>query len=182
MTKTAAEPTFSNLVTQLSAADTAARAASADSSAARERRSTIAVTTIKAAFSEKLDPEVVRTTLIDAGVLKGTVSKIVTVLRALEKRILAPEDVNSLNGAYNTVKMVEKIASTPAPAPAEPFAVAPEPVVATTPNEALEIIIASIKSITDPDEALKAGGEWMTKVTNAITVALKEITDAEEGE
>ena len=44
---------------------------------------------------------------------------------------------------------------------------------ATTPDEAIKVLIEHIKAITDPDEAFKLGGEWITRVTNGITDALK---------
>lgn len=179
------EPTFADLSTALAAADLKARSASADAGAARAERSTVAVNTIKAAFAESQPPEDVRTTLLGAGVLKGTVSKIVTVLNALMVGSITPTDVKSLNGAYSLVKLIARTGSAAAaagvgpavmPVPAAPA----KPVVATTPEEALKIILSTITAEKDADKAFKLGGEWITKVTNAITDALKRKSGEEE--
>jgi len=178
--KATIEPQFSKLVNQLSKADAASKSLSADSSAARAEKNAVAVVTIKAAYAERLDVESVRKALLDGGVLKGTVSKITTILSALRGRLIKPSDVKSLNGAYTIVKEIEKIekANTVAPggfnADGEPFAVAPEPVVATTPDEAFEVILNAIRSVTDADEAFTLAGEWITRFTNGVSEVLKD--------
>jgi hypothetical protein len=193
---TVTEPTFSDLTLDLAAADAKARITSADAGQARAERSSIAVHTIAAAFAEAIAPEVVRRELLDVGVLKGTVSKIVTVLSALNAGTIVSSDIKSLNGAYNLVKSASKAAlaasrlamaaasatsATPWPAPAAPAA-PPEPKYATKPSEALEVIVEFVKAERDPDKAFKLGGEWITKVTNAITDALKSIGDGDDEE
>lgn len=180
-----AEPDFEQLTRDLAAADAAARSTSADASAARANRSDVAVSAIRAAFREGINPEDVRTDLLDAGVLKGTVSKIVTVLNALNDKILGVGDVKSLNGAYSTVKAVHKVsAGTSFAATGVPFATTPSgpPVVATTPEEAMKVIVNAVKSVVDPDEAFKLAGEWITRITNQITAALKNREDEDEDE
>lgn len=177
------EPSFEDLSVALAVADAKARATSADAGQARGERSTIAVSTIKAAYSETLTGESVRESLLGAGVLKGTVSKIVTVLTALQEGVISPVDVKSLNGAYNLVKQVR--ATTLAAAAAlggtgAPTVVTAAPGHVVTPEEALEVILLTITSEKDADKAFKLGGEWITKVTNAITAALKAKGTGEE--
>jgi len=179
-------PKFDQLVDVLSAADNKARSKAADATQARGERSAIAVSTILAAHREKLDPENVRATLLEATVLKGTVSKIVTVIEALNASVILPVEVESLNGAYSLVKRIEAspLLSTPTPVPT----VAPEwedgsislvKEYATTPEEALKVILASITGLPSADEKFKVGGEWLTRFTNEISAIMKEIGDDE---
>ncbi len=166
------EPKFETLVTDMRDADAEARSTSADAAQARGKRSTVAVQTILAAHSEKIEPGAARKQLVEAGVLKGTASKIATILTALANKTIKPSDVKSLNGAYNTVKAAEEagraaalaargvLAATPAPAPV---------VVATTPDAALKVILDSIRGAGDPDAIFKSAGEWITKITNEIS-------------
>jgi len=178
------EESFNDLAISLSAADAKARATSADAGQARAERSTVAVSTIKAAFREKLSPGVVRGNLLAAGVLKGTVSKIVTVLAALSAGTITPSDVKSLNGAYNLVKSVAAAAagspSAGVSSTGSTATVTAPGLGIASPEEALKIILHEITSQTDPDMAFKIGGEWITKVTNAITEILKKIDDDDE--
>jgi hypothetical protein len=180
--------TFSEYVTKLAEADAASRVASDDSKQARNERSHVAVDVIKAAFSEGLTPEDVRWSLTQGGVLKGTISKITTVLTALQNGIITVSEVKSLNGAYTAAKaasVAAHVAATLSTAPPVPFASAPAATKATTPQEAFDLIIDAIKSVTDPDEAFKLGGEWITIITNGITEALASRDDEgeeEEGE
>ncbi len=169
------QPKFNDLVSELAAADMKARAISGDAAQARAERQVAAVSSIRAAWFEKIDPNDVRTALLDGGVLKGTVSKIVTVVTALNDKVISIGDVKSLNGAYTSVKMLHKIAAGYAStaAPGTPYSTAAPAIVATTPDEAIKVLVESIKSVTDPDEAFKLGGEWITRVTNGITDALK---------
>ena len=173
---------FKDLSAALSVADAKARATTADAGQARSERSTVAVGAIKAAFREKVHVTVVRSELLDAGVLKGTVSKIVTVLTALYESVIEPSDVKSLNGAYSLVKSVYAAAETASTAAAVASAALPTAapaVVATTPDEALKIILNVITSEKNADKAFKLGGEWITKVTNAITELLRTVDDDE---
>lgn len=175
-TKKAVEPKFEGLAKDLATADAKARAASGDASQARAERSTIATDTIKAAYAEKIDANDVRTGLLGAGVLKGTVSKIVTILNALNASLLTTADVKSLNGAYSLIKQIEKTAAAAAAA-GTTGATAPTPsvaVVATTPDEALDIIIDAIRAETDLDKQFELAGIWMTKITDRITAVTKE--------
>lgn len=179
---------FAAMSTELAAADIEARAASSDAGQARAKRSTVAVGTIKAAHLEKVVGADVRSVLLDAGVLKGTVSKIVTVLEALYAGHLSPNDVKSLNGAYNLVKSVHAAHAAAGGAPVTSGAIFPPVTPVTTPapakvtpDEALKIIIDSILAEKNADKQFKLGGDWITKCTNAITDALKE-SEGDEGE
>ena len=176
-----AEPDFEQLSEQLAIADAKARSMAADAGQARAERSTVAVSAIKAAYREKVSTKEVRARLLAAGVLKGTVSKIVTVVGALNDRTIDISDVKSLNGAYSLVKTATaapKITTTSGPITPEPEPAA-TPVKPVTPEQALKIIIASIKAEKDPDKAFKLGGEWITRITNEITDALKSVEEEE---
>jgi len=172
---------FAQTVKELSIAESAAKAASGNASEARSARSTVAVETIGAAFKEKLSGSDVRTTLLAADIAKGTVSKIVTILEAIHNGVLTVKDIQSLNGAYNLVKAAEKAASAPpVGSPTVPFAGATGGAVATSPQEAFDVIVDYIKSVTDADEAFKLGGEWIAKITTGITDALTAREDEED--
>jgi hypothetical protein len=182
MTKKA-EKAFSNLVPTLSAAELASKSANGNATQARAEKSDIAVKVIIAAHVEALEISDVRRELLDAGVLKGTVSKIATILQGLADGAVTLSDVKSLNGAYNAVKAVSAIVAGPvtgALAPGVPFAAPGSGAVATTPEQAFDIIIDAIRSIVDPDEALKTGGEWMARISTGISDVLKARDDEED--
>ena len=174
---------FATLAADLGIAEADTKAKTGDATAARNKKQTVATAAIKAAFSESVDTADVRAALLDAGVLKGTVSKITTVIDALVEGIIEVSSVESLNGAYNLVKklrLIEKEAEYLAAHPtAKPAKVAA--VVATTPGEALEILLSVIRDEPDVDEAFVLGGKLITKVTNAVTKITKaKAADAEE--
>ena len=177
---------FNAVALQLATADEKARVTSSDAGAARAERGFYAVQAIHAAVSEEKSVEDVRETLLDAGVLKGTVSKITTIVSAVMAGDLLLGQIKSLNGAYTAVKAASKgrIVGGGSAVGAIPltYAYPVEPVTVTTPDEALTLIIDTVKSITDPDEAYRVGGEWITKITNGITAALKAIDDGDEEE
>lgn len=171
------EPTFADLTTELATAERESKGLSEDAKAAKAKRSTTAVQTIKAAYSEKVDHNDVRTDLLAAGVLKGTVSKIITILVALDSGVLYVKDVQSLNGAYTAVKT---LTGTGAAAVAATTTGKAAKVSAATPDEAIKLIVDYLRSITDEPARFAEAGELMTKFTNAITDAMKE--EDEEGE
>jgi len=177
-TPSKSEPTFTDATTSLAEADAKARSTAGDANQAKAARSTAAVGAIRAAWAEKIPPEDVRAKLKAAGVLKGTVSKIVTVLTAMHAKEITMGDVKSLNGAYNLVKSVHAtLATTPGAGglPTPPAAPA-----ITTPEEALKLIIDTVRAEKDPVKALALAGEWITKITNGIMEAAKEAEDDEE--
>lgn len=69
------------------------------------KNTTIAAYTVLNAFKSRVVPAVFRQDLLDAGVLKGTVSKAFLILIALREDIIKPEQVKSLSQAYHLVKM-----------------------------------------------------------------------------
>jgi hypothetical protein len=180
----AKEPTesFAKLTGELAKAEAEAAIASADNKEATARKSTAAVSTLKAAFREKLDNNDVRVALLDAGILKGTVSKIVTVLDALKVGFIVPGDIKSLNGAYSAVKAAEKAAAAASAAiGVTPYAKATA-AAAVSPKDALKIIVDAVKSITDPDEQFKAVGDWIAQFTRAMTDIVAASSAASEDE
>jgi len=177
--KAAPEPQFSEIAATLAAAEQQAKAASADATQARAARQQAAVGAIRSAFAQVIDGSIVRKTLLDAGVLKGTVSKIVTVIDALHEGIIALDDVKSLNGAYSSVRAVRAVAAGTHPAAAPipaPVPVAPP----TTPDEALDIILNSIRTAGSDDAIFKAAGDWISKITDAISAITKAVGSEEE--
>lgn len=46
-----------------------------------------------------------------------------------------------------------------------------------TPNQGLDAIVEAVRDAGDPDEVLRVGGEWITRITNAITEAIREADD-----
>lgn len=174
---------FAKLTVDLASAEREAKLAGEQNKEAAAKKSTAAVDTLKAAFREKLDNVDVRQALLDAGILKGTVSKIVTVLDALKVGTITTGDVKSLNGAYTLVTNAAKAtAAARAAKTGTPYSTATAPVVATTPKDALEVIVASVKSITDPDEQFKAVGDWIAQFTRAMTDIVAASSAASEDE
>jgi hypothetical protein len=54
----------------------------------------------------------------------------------------------------------------------------PRPGSTPTPEQGLDAIVKAVKSAGDADAVLRVGGEWITKITNQITEAIRE--EAEE--
>lgn len=122
----------------------------------------------------RVDDNVVRQDMLAAGVLKGTVSKIMTVVKGLRNGAIGSSHLTSLSGAYGAVKDAEKkilaealedLESPPAPPPAR----------TTTPDEAMNIILKSIREAGDEDAVYKAAGEWITKITQEITKVTESV-------
>ena len=170
------EPKFDTLVADLSKADAAARSASSDANQARNARNGVAVDTIRAAVRESLDPENVRTALVAGGVLKGTASKIGTILKAIEDKHIKLDEVKSLSGAYTAAKAA-RLAAVSAPFTAGAAATtAPAPTSTATvtmanADDAVALILEDISNAGggDPDAVFKAAGEWITRLTNEIS-------------
>lgn len=177
--KSTGEPTFADILPQLASADIETRSKTADASAIRARRGEYAVVAIRAAYGETLVADEVQESLLSSGIAKGTVSKMVTVLRALQAGKITTANVNSLNGAYNLVKDIEKIEkghSTPAPGVIPIGGTEP---VTITPDDALSIILQSIKSAGDGDAVFKAAGAWITRFTTDVSALTKSVEEAE---
>jgi hypothetical protein len=172
------EPDFSALVGELSRAESLSKATRADATAATHEKQRVAVSTIKAAYAEKLPPEDVRRALLDGGVLKGTVSKIVTILVALHAKTITLADVRSLNAGYEATKSVA--AGLAAATTAAPVAPSPAPAKLHTPDDALAVIVAHIRAQKDADAQFKEAGVWLSKVTTTISELVKELDDSDD--
>ena len=176
---------FNNLVGELSTADALARSTSSDASQARASRSGLAVGVIGAAFSAEIPSRTVRESLLDGGVLKGTVSKIISILDALHGELITMGEVKSLNGAY-TLQKERRTRPAAVITPSEPEttpATTPAlPAKPTTPDEAVAIILDAIKSAGNSDAVFKAAGEWITRITNDISALTRAVEDDGEGE
>lgn len=181
-----AEPTFDEFATELAAADLRSKAANADATQARAEKSGYAVNAIIAAYKESLSDETIRDTLLAKGVLKGTVSKIITITAAIRAGDITTADLKSLNGAYTTVKAVHAskaaiAASKPAKgtvAFADPIPVPTSPI--STPDDAIKLLIDTVKSVTDADERFKLAGEFISKITRQLGEASKKKDDDDE--
>lgn len=178
-------PTFAEAANELATAESVAKSISADAGQARAVRSEKAIATILAAYRGAIPDDEIRNALLDAGVLKGTVSKIITIVNALQSRTIEPGDLKSLNGAYGLVKSVQSataatIAGQSTNNTATAFAAPTPAVVATSPEEAMQIIVTAVLSVNDPDERFKLGGEWITKFTTKISDALNGASEGEE--
>lgn len=181
----APEHSFAELTHLLVEAESKSKAASSDAGVARGEKSNVAISTIKSALIEATNVEFFRDTLLTAGVLKGTVSKMATILNAVRDGIINFSDLKSLNGSYVLIKatIAEKEAAVVAlmgPASFLPGLAPVAPVV--TPEDALALIVKVITDEKDPDKAYALGSEWLTKITNALTTAISAIGDGEEGE
>ena len=169
------------LATELASIEAEAKLTSANLSQIRSNRQRSAVGVIQEAVSltalttsggsGDMTYSEVRGTLLSHGILKGTVSKILTVVQALNDGVISPSDVKSLNSGYAAVKLALAVHSSPEPSSPEPSSsaapghVCPPPA-PPTPDEALEVILHTIKTSGD---VFKAAGEWIEKVTNAIS-------------
>ena len=175
--------TFTTLVNDLAVAEADAKASGADTRAKSAVKSNIAVAVIKAAFEKTIDSDTVKTSLLDAGVLKGTVSKIVTVLNGIYDGGFDISDLVSLSGAYSFLKPSKSqraaaAASAAAPATVEVIKeVVKEVPAQVTIKDVIPTILEHIRASKDP---FKEGGIWMTKITQAITDETAKIIAEEE--
>lgn len=177
-TPTTPTTSFHDIVEALQRHDLAARSASADASQARTARNAVAVGVIKSALEEKVLHDRARRELLDRGILKGTVSKIITVLRAIEDGLMKVEDVKSLSGAYNQAKAARiAVSSPPATATATAPATASATIALANADDAVALILEAISNAGggDPDAVFKAGGEWITRLTNEISDLIRRV-------
>lgn len=129
-----------------------------------------------------------RAEMISRGVAKGTASKINTVLAALYEGKIMPSDVRSLSSAYASVKALEKVAREAAAAAASSGAASPATATAPTliapptPDEALDIILESIRTAGGgaEDAVFRAAGDWIDKITSAISDLTRNLGDDDE--
>jgi hypothetical protein len=172
---------FEELASRLAVAEERAKAASGDATQARADKSTAAVEAIKSAVRGKIEGAVVRSTLLGAGVPKGTVSKIVTVIDSIMAGNMEAKDVKSLNGAYSLVNAAAKAAKAAADGTGGTTTPGKDaPVTATTPEQAAEIIYAAIRGAGTDAAILSAASEWITKLTDGITAITSTVGVAAE--
>ena len=179
-----------DLSSKLAAAESASKTASDDAKQARAQQQQSAVDIVK--FLVETPPidsvtgvahgeYVLRRLMLDEGVPKGTVSKILTVVSGINSGHIALSDVKSLNGSYTAVKQALKhiattstaTATSPAPVPAEP-----------TPEEAMKIIIKSIRNAGNKSEeaVYQAASEWISRITEEISKVTYAVARGEETE
>lgn len=177
------EAKFSELGPQLAEAESIAKSKGADANQARAAKSSIAVAAIIAAVNEDIDPEGVRNDLLFAGVLKGTVSKIVTVINALHIGTINIGDVKSLSGAYSLatgpkdgsgksepkVKVVTETKIKEVQVPAK-----------YTKKGAIDYLVSLVMDpVSTVDEALRQSSDILTKLTRELLKASQARQDAE---
>lgn len=180
-----------DLSSKLAAAESVSKTASDDAKQARAQQQQSAVDIVK--FLVETPPidsvtgvahgdYVLRRLMIDEGVLKGTVSKILTVVNGINSGHIALSDVKSLNGSYTAVKQALK---PPAPATATSPAPAPAPAPAEpTPEEAMKIIIKSIRNAGNRSEeaVYQAASDWISRITEEISKVTRAVAEGEETE
>lgn len=182
------EQDFAQLAYSLARLDIDARAAGQDASAIRSERTKVATLAIHAAVREGVDPDDVRYNLLAAGVLKGTVSKIVTVLNAIAAGEIADGDVVSLSSAYTIVTNAKKGLTTGPKIKEVKVEVVKEVKVEAkyTQKGAIEFFENLVReaAATDVDAALKLSGNLISKFTRSMTAVTKSLleADAEEAE
>ena len=177
-----------DLSSKLAAAESVSKTASDDAKQARAQQQQSAVDIVK--FLVETPPidsvtgvahgdYVLRRLMLDEGVLKGTVSKILTVVNGINSGHIALSDVKSLNGSYTAVKQALK----PSPAPATSPATPPTPA-EPTPEEAMKIIIKSIRNAGDKSEeaVYQAASDWISRITEEISKVTRAVAEGEETE
>ena len=181
-----------DLSSKLAAAESASKTASDDAKQARAQQQQSAVDIVK--FLVETPPVdsvtgvahgdyVLRRLMLDEGVLKGTVSKILTVVVGISEGHIALSDVKSLNGSYTAVKQALKHIAAPATSPATSPAPPPAPV-EPTPEEAMKIIIKSIRNAGDKSEeaVYQAASDWISRITEEISKVTRAVAEGEETE
>lgn len=170
-----------SLAVNLASAETLTKVAAGDLAQARAQRQTSAVEVIHYADLHRPDLGDVQHTLLTAGVPKGTVSKINSVLRGIIVGTIERDDVKSLNGAYTLLKNREKALAAASSTASSSTPTAPPPAAAaTTPDDALEIILNTIRHAGGEDAVFRAAGDWIDKITNAISDLTRSIAEEEE--
>lgn len=182
-TATVVTTKFVGIAAELAKADEEAKVADDSAAQAKARAKKAAVDVIKAAYKEKANHYVIRKALLDAHVLKGTVSKIITVLGSLDRGEMVPSDVKSLNQAYTTVTTLAKMsAASRAASLGHGATPAATPVPKITGKDGLKAIIAEIKAERDPDKKFELIGEWITRCTTELTALAKGVREDGEDE
>ena len=190
---------FTRVADALAAADAAVQIAGNESKQASAARASLATDALNAAIKAKLDTDTIRATLSKAQVLKGTVSKIVTVASAVQAGKISTADFKSLFEAYTKVSLANRIekvnAFNAAAAKAgKPLKVVPgtkvgevappvikevEKVVMPAPKDALAVILKDIREAGDDDMILDRASYWVTELTSQITAITSKIGNAD---
>lgn len=187
---------FTTLAAELASADLASQLAGNDKKEIDAQKATLATDALKAAIRSKADADAVRAVLADAGVLKGTISKIVTVVNAVAAGTIASGDFKSLYEGYKkvstaarldtiTAKNIKRAAEgkplLPVPGTSKENPPAPiirevEKVVMPAPKDALKVILDDIKGAGDEDMILDRAAFWVSQLTTQITEITSKIT------
>lgn len=180
---------FAELASALAAADLNARVKGDDSKQAAAARASLATDALKAAVKSKADGEAIRKTLADAGVLKGTASKIVTVVVAVAAGQIDPGEFKTLYEGYSKVSLANRVAAVNAfnanaakngkplkPVPGTSKEQPPVPIIKEVdrvvmphPKDALQVILDDIKNAGDDDMILDRAAFWVGELTSKIT-------------
>jgi len=167
-------------IADLAAAEAEAKSINAEAGIVRAVKSSAAVAVITAANSSGYEEKSLRSSLLSAGVPKGTASKIITVLRAVAEGKVSLSDGSSLSGLYALATKSETV-ETVETAPAGPTVV--EKIVEktrefATPEEVVDYLIATfILSQSDP---FTAGGKVLRMATEKIGDATSPYAHVED--
>lgn len=118
--KSTTEPTVTieSAILELASAEAEAKNVNAEASIVRAKKSSAAVGVIRVAHAGGYEEKSLRSGLLSAGVPKGTASKIITVLRAIDEGKITPtlEEGSSLSGLYALAtksEAVDEVESAP---------------------------------------------------------------------
>lgn len=170
-------------IADLAAAEAEAKSINAEAGIVRAVKSSAAVAVITAANSSGYEEKSLRSSLLSAGVPKGTASKIITVLRAVAEGKVNLSEASSLSGLYalatksETVETVETVETAPA-GPTVVEKIVEKTREFTTPEEVVDYLIATfILSQSDP---FTAGGKVLRMATEKIGDATSPYAHVED--
>lgn len=112
-------PTIEMAIIELASAEAESRDVNATASVVRAKKSSAAVGVIRLGVSNGSDEKPLRSSLLSAGVPKGTASKIITVIRAVREGKVEIADNSSLSGLY-ALATAGEVADEVGTAPAGP--------------------------------------------------------------
>lgn len=154
---------------------------SASARALRSSRSLAAVGIIKEIVTAGIPSSDARRTMLESGMLKGTVSKIITVSQAITDGRVDLADVKSLSGGYKLATAPAPTAPTLAPPSGEAVAPEPEAVAYATPEEMIEAFVAQfVTPIKDKHKRFAESGRLIAVLTEAISKAAPAPADSED--
>lgn len=182
-TKKNAQPTIESVILNLAEAEAESKNINAEASVVRAKKSGAAVEVIRTAFDVNSDEKPLRSSLLSAGVAKGTASKIITVLRAVrEGKIthIALAEANSLSGLYalaTATETTEPVATAPA-GPAVVEVIVEKQVEYATVEDMAEALIA--RFILSAEDPFTASGKVLMMLTNKIDAAVAPFAHTED--